>query len=43
MEEIARENSCRLIQLDTFSLQAPNFYQKYGYEIVDAIKEIPNK
>lgn len=43
METIARENNCRLIQLDTFSFQAPDFYQKYGYQIVGIIKEHPTK
>ena len=43
IEEIARENKCNLIQLDTFSFQAPNFYQRYGYEVVGVIEEHPNK
>jgi ribosomal protein S18 acetylase RimI-like enzyme len=43
IEEMARENRCNLIQLDTFSFQAPNFYQKYGYEVVGVIEEHPNK
>lgn len=43
IEETARENRCKLIQLDTFSFQAPNFYQKYGYEVVGVIKGHPNK
>ncbi|MDQ0273973.1 ribosomal protein S18 acetylase RimI-like enzyme [Cytobacillus purgationiresistens] len=43
IEKIARENRCKLIQLDTFSFQAPNFYQKNGYEIVGLIEEHPNK
>ncbi|MFE3577632.1 GNAT family N-acetyltransferase [Lysinibacillus sp. NPDC059133] len=43
IENIARENRCKLIQLDTFSFQAPNFYQKNGYEIVGVIEEHPNK
>lgn len=43
IEGIARENRCKLIQLNTFSFQAPNFYQKYGYEVVGVIEEHPNK
>jgi ribosomal protein S18 acetylase RimI-like enzyme len=43
IEEIARENRCKLIQLDTFSFQAPKFYQKNGYETVGVIEEHPNK
>ena len=41
IEDFARENNCKLIQLDTFSFQAPNFYQKFGYEVVGIIKEHP--
>ncbi|MFT9497492.1 MULTISPECIES: GNAT family N-acetyltransferase [Bacillota] len=43
IEKIARENRCQLIQLDTFSFQAPDFYQKNGYEIVGVIEGHPNK
>ncbi|SEM20467.1 Acetyltransferase (GNAT) family protein [Mesobacillus persicus] len=43
IEKIASENHCRLIQLDTFSFQAPDFYQKYGYTIVGIVEEHPNK
>ena len=43
IENIARENRCKLIQLDTFSFQAPGFYQKNGYEIVGVVEEHPNK
>lgn len=43
IEKIARENRCQLIQLDTFSFQAPVFYQKNGYEIVGVIEGHPNK
>ncbi|MGZ9818062.1 GNAT family N-acetyltransferase [Peribacillus simplex] len=32
IENIARENRCKLIQLDTFSFQSPTFYQKNGFE-----------
>ena len=43
IEAKAKDNNCNLIQLDTFSFQAPNFYQKYGYEVVGVIKDHPNK
>jgi len=32
VERIARERGCKLVDLDTFSFQAPNFYRKLGYE-----------
>lgn len=31
MEEVAREKGCKKILLDTFSFQAPLFYEKAGY------------
>jgi ribosomal protein S18 acetylase RimI-like enzyme len=31
-ERIARERKCKMIDLDTFNFQAPEFYKKYGYE-----------
>ncbi|PLT30332.1 GNAT family N-acetyltransferase [Peribacillus deserti] len=43
IEEFARENSCNLIQLDTFSFQAPDFYQKNGYEVAGVIEDHPVK
>jgi ribosomal protein S18 acetylase RimI-like enzyme len=43
IEKTALENKCRLIQLDTFSFQAPGFYQKCDYKIVGIIDGHPNK
>lgn len=43
IEKTARDNHCRSIHLDTFSFQAPDFYQQCGYKIVGLIKEYPNK
>jgi len=31
-ERVARERKCQMIDLDTFSFQAPGFYQKCGYQ-----------
>jgi ribosomal protein S18 acetylase RimI-like enzyme len=43
IEKAARDNKCRSIHLDTFSFQAPDFYQQCGYKIVGKIDEYPNK
>jgi GNAT superfamily N-acetyltransferase len=40
-ERVAREKKCRLILLDTFSFQAPNFYPKFGYEEYGVINDHP--
>ena len=41
MEEAAKENQCRLIQLDSFSFQAPHFYQKLGYTVAGVVESHP--
>lgn len=43
IEEFAIEQSCHLIQLDTFSFQAPDFYQKFGYEVIGIVDDFPTK
>ena len=40
-EQVAAEKGCHLIKLDTFSFQAPTFYQKQGYEIFGELKDFP--
>jgi len=40
-EEIARKMKCSFIKLNTFSFQAPELYQKYGYEINAIIENAP--
>ncbi|MBC7954343.1 MAG: GNAT family N-acetyltransferase [Cytophagales bacterium] len=32
-EQRARERGCRTVYLETFSFQAPSFYQLHGYEV----------
>jgi ribosomal protein S18 acetylase RimI-like enzyme len=41
VEEIALERRCTLIQLETYSFQAPGFYSKNGYEIIGVIENCP--
>ena len=40
-EVVAREKGCLGIHLDTFTFQAPGFYQKLGYEVVGEIPDCP--
>jgi GNAT superfamily N-acetyltransferase len=39
-EQIARDNDCDFIKLDTLSFQALGFYQKYGYEVYGSIDNV---
>lgn len=40
-EAVARQHDCIGIWLDTFSFQAPGFYQKLGFTIFGQISDIP--
>ncbi|QHT64105.1 GNAT family N-acetyltransferase [Paenibacillus lycopersici] len=40
-ERIARANDCAFVKLNTFSFQAPRFYQKHGYQVMFMIDEAP--
>ncbi|SMF79213.1 Acetyltransferases [Paenibacillus uliginis N3/975] len=40
-EQIARAKNCTFIKLNTFSFQAPEFYKKYGYEVMAIIENAP--
>lgn len=40
-ESIARERGCKFAFLDTFSFQAPEFYQKHDYKEVFALTQYP--
>ncbi|MBH0229220.1 GNAT family N-acetyltransferase [Halobacillus yeomjeoni] len=41
MEHLAVKKGCRFIYLDTFSFQAPDFYQENGYEVFGTIEDHP--
>jgi GNAT superfamily N-acetyltransferase len=40
-ERRAVERGCRHVYLDTFSFQAPDFYQKLGYEVFAEVEDWP--
>ncbi|KYG95944.1 GNAT family N-acetyltransferase [Paenibacillus jamilae] len=41
IEQIARDKGCNFIQLNTFTFQAPKFYEKQGYEVVGVMDDAP--
>ena len=41
-EEEARQRGARFAHLDTFSVQAPEFYKKHGYRVFGELHEFPN-
>jgi GNAT superfamily N-acetyltransferase len=41
LEEEARKQGARHVFLDTFSFQAPGFYQKHGYEVFGELPGFP--
>ena len=38
----AVRRGCHHVHLDTMSWQAPEFYQKHGYEVIGILPDIPN-
>ncbi len=40
-ELFARAKKCTFVKLNTFSFQAPEFYKKYGYEVIAIIEDAP--
>ena len=41
IEDEARKCGVKSAYLDTFSFQAPGFYEKYGYQVFGVLKEFP--
>ena len=41
-EKEAIRRGCLHVHLDTMSWQAPEFYQKHGYEVIGILPDIPN-
>lgn len=42
MESIAVDKKCKLIYLNTFAFQAPEFYKKMGYKLFGLLEECIN-
>ena len=40
-EEEAVRRGCHHVHLETMSWQAPKFYEKYGYEVIGILPDIP--
>ena len=43
IERIAREKKCTFIKLNTFSFQAPLFYQKHGFQEIASYRRCPKR
>lgn len=41
LEKIAKEKNANMIQVDTFSFQAPEFYKRNGYEVFGILENCP--
>lgn len=41
-KEVAKAQGCRSIHLETYSFQAPNFYQRLVYEVFGTLDDYPD-
>jgi len=41
-EALARESGCRGVYLDTFTFQAPKFYERHGYREFGRLDDFPS-
>lgn len=41
IEQVAEEEKCTLIHLDTFDFQAKDFYLRHGYELFGVLEDCP--
>ena len=42
IEEAARQRGAKHVYLDTFSFQAPAFYERHGYRVFGELAEFPH-
>ncbi|MCP1312471.1 GNAT family N-acetyltransferase [Paenibacillus tyrfis] len=41
IEQAGRQQDVKLIYLDTFSFQAPDFYKRHGFEVFGTLEDFP--
>lgn len=43
VEKVALDKGCTLLELETYSFQAPGFYLKHGYQIIGILENHPEE